>query len=130
MEEILTEEMKKAVKVLGELIKADSRHKEIVEAMDEYERSEELMGLISEYNTQQNIIAEKIGDDKEARDVVQKRINELYNKIVEHPVYVSYIEAKEKFDELSAKVYEELQFVITGSRPCSHDCNTCGGCSH
>lgn len=131
MNEVLTEEMIKAVSVLGELIKADPRHGAIINAMDEYERSEELMGLISEYNLQQNVIAEKIGEDKEARDVVQKRINDLYDKIAAHPVYVKYLEAKAAFDELSNKVYEELQYVITGSRPCSHDCSSCGGgCSH
>ena len=52
MEEILTQSMKDAVAALGEIIKADARHAAIQSAIAEYERSEELNGMIAEYNTQ------------------------------------------------------------------------------
>ena len=61
------------------------------------------------------------------RDSIQDRIDQLYDKITGHPVYTAYVEAKEAFDALTNEVYAELQFVITGQRPCNHDCSSCGG---
>lgn len=135
MEEILTPEMKAVIAQLGELIKADSRCRAIEETIAEYERSEELNNLIAEYNAQQNALADAYGKDGEAdealRSAVQLRIDALYDQITEHPVYVAYVDAKQAFDELTNEVYGELQFVITGRRPCSHDCSSChSDCGH
>ena len=68
MEELLTPEMKAVIASLGELIKADPRHLAIREAIDEYERSEELNNLIAEYNMQQNALADAYGKNGEADD--------------------------------------------------------------
>ncbi|MBE6598270.1 MAG: YlbF family regulator [Ruminococcaceae bacterium] len=135
MAEILTNEMKNVIASLGALIKADSRCADIEKAIAEYEKSEELNGLIAEYNTQQNILADMYGKgetpDDEMRETIQARIDELYDTITTHPVYTAYLESKNAFDELTNEVYGELQFVITGKRPCSHDCSSCGGgCNH
>ena len=135
MEELLTPEMKAIIAQLGELIKADARHLAIRAAIDEYERSEELNNLIAEYNMQQNALADVYGKDGEAdealRNAVQLRIDALYDQITEHPVYVAYVDAKQAFDALTNEVYGELQFVITGQRPCSHDCSSChSDCGH
>ena len=41
------------------------------------------------------------------------------------------IGAKQNFDELTNEIFAELQFVITGSRPCSHNCSSChSDCNH
>lgn len=139
MEEILTQSMKDAVAALGEIIKADTRHAAIQSAIADYERSEELNGLIAEYNTQQNLLADMYGKTggeaadeagEDMRDSIQDRIDQLYEQITGHPVYTAYVEAKEAFDALTNEVYAELQFVITGQRPCNHDCSSCGGHCH
>ncbi len=135
MEELLTTEMKAVIASLGELIKADPRHLAIQASIDEYERSEELNNLIAEYNMQQNALADAYGKDGEAdetlRLAVQARIDALYDQITGHPVYVAYVDAKQAFDALTSEVYAELQFVITGQRPCSHNCATChSDCGH
>ena len=135
MEELLTPEMKAVIASLGELIKADPRHLAIQASIDEYERSEELNNLIAEYNMQQNALADAYGKDGEAdetlRLAVQARIDALYDEITGHPVYVAYVDAKQAFDALTSEVYAELQFVITGQRPCSHNCATChSDCGH
>ena len=135
MEETLTPEMKEVIAKLGELIKADSRCRAIEESIAEYERSEELNGLIAEYNAQQNALADAYGKDGEENDTlrsaVQARIDALYDQITEHPTYVAYVDAKEAFDALTNEVYGELQFVITGRRPCAHDCSSChSDCGH
>ena len=134
--ETLTPAMKEAIAALGELIKADPRNAAIQEAIAEYERSEELNGLIAEYNTQQNVLSDLYGkthgsdsDESavEMRDAIQDRIDTLYDQITGHPVDTAYVAAKEAFDALTNEVYGELQFVITGQRPCNHDCSSCGG---
>jgi len=135
MADILTPEMKEAIASLGALIKADARCAAIEGAIAEYEKSEELNGLIAEYNTQQNLLADMYGKgetpDDDLRESIQGRIDELYDAITTHPVYTAYLNAKNAFDELTQEVYGELQFVITGKRPCSHDCSSCGGgCGH
>lgn len=134
MEEKLTPEMKEVIAKLGELVKADERCTRIQSTISDYEHSEELTALIGEYNTQQNILADAYnkpeGDQtasEEFKSAVQARIDALYDQITTHPVYTAYVAAKNEFDALTQEIYAELQFVITGERPCSHDCSSCGG---
>ncbi len=138
MEETLTKEMKELIAKLGALVKEDPRCRAIEATIDEYERSDELNALIGEYNAQQNLLAEAYGKAAEGdeaaetlRDSVQDRIDSLYTQITEHPVYTAYISAKEAFDALTTEIYGELQFVITGQRPCSPNCSSChSDCGH
>lgn len=128
MEELLTPVMKEQVAALGALIKADPRSAAVEHAVEDYERSPELNALIAEYNAQQNLLADAFGkEDKDAElaKTVQARIDTLYREITTHPVYVAYLEAKAGFDALINEVYGELQYVITGQRPCSHNCASC-----
>ena len=134
MEEKLTPEMKEVIAKLGELVKADERCTRIQSTISDYEHSEELTALIGEYNTQQNLLADAYnkpeGDQtasEEFKSAVQARIYALYDQITTHPVYTAYVAAKNEFDALTPEIYAELQFVITGERPCSHDCSSCGG---
>ena len=134
MEEKLTPEMKEVIAKLGELVKADERCTRIQSTISDYEHSEELTALIGEYNTQQNLLADaynKPEEDQTAseefKSAVQARIDALYDQITTHPVYTAYVAAKNEFDALTQEIYAELQFVITGERPCSHDCSSCGG---
>lgn len=134
MEEKLTPEMKEVIAKLGELVKADERCTRIQSTISDYEHSEELTALIGEYNTQQNLLADAYNKPEEDRtaseefkSAVQARIDALYDRITTHPVYTAYVAAKNEFDALTQEIYAELQFVITGERPCSHDCSSCGG---
>jgi len=63
----------------------------------------------------------------------QKRINELYDQIVAHPVYVELEQAQNAVNDLMNAVNNTIMFEITGEVPssCTHDCSTCGGsCGH
>ena len=130
MEDILTPEMQALVEALGALVKADPRNEAIRQAIEEYERSEDLNALVSEYNAQHALLADAVGNgaDADVREAVQQRIDALYEEITAHPVYAEYIRAKEAFDGLTNGIVNELQYVITGRRACSHDCASCGGC--
>lgn len=134
MEEKLTPEMKEVIAKLGELVKADERCTRIQSTISDYEHSEELTALIGEYNTQQNLLADAYNKperdrtaSEEFKSAVQARIDALYDQITTHPVYTAYVAAKNEFDALTQEIYAELQFVITGERPCSHDCSSCAG---
>ncbi len=126
---MMNQEIQKAAVALGEMIKNDATSIALDHAMEDYERCEELMSLIGEYNAQQ----EMLGGADNAEDVRKKvsdRIDELYREITEHAVYKAYIEAKAAFDEFYHEVMGEVQFGVTGERPCAHDCSSCGGCHH
>ena len=135
METTLTKEMLELIAQLGALVKTDARCAAIEHTIEDYEHSEELNALIGEYNAQQNLLADAYakGDEltDEVRTAIQNRIDALYEQIVNHPVYVAYVEAKNAFDALTTEIFGELQFVITGQRPCSHNCSSChADCSH
>ncbi len=137
MEEILTPEMKEIIAQLGAVVKADKRCRAIEETIEEYERSEELNTLIAEYNAQQNLLADAYASEgaealsEEMKMTIQARIEQLYEQITNHPVYTAYVSAKEAFDGLTNEIFAELQFVITGQRPCSHNCSSChSDCGH
>ena len=122
----MNEAIMKAAHVLGDLIKNDPVTDALNHSMEDYERSEELMALIGEYNAQQEHLMTAAEDD--IREKITARAEELYNTITTHPVYVAYMKAKHEFDMLYNEVMGEVQFGITGERPCSHDCSSCGGC--
>ncbi|MBQ3706655.1 MAG: YlbF family regulator [Clostridia bacterium] len=134
MNESLPEEMLSLIHALGALVKADPRCAEIEKTIDAYERAEDLNALVSEYNEQQNFLASAYNRpeplSEEFRQSVQDRIDALYDEITAHPAYVAYVEAKNAFDELTNAIYGELQFAITGQRPCAHDCASCASKCH
>ena len=134
MDELLTPEMKALVCSLGALVKADPRNEAIRAAIDDYERSEELNALIAEYNGQQTLLTEAYAGGNDPgelfKEAVQARIDALYDEITTHPVYAAYMAAKADFDALTNGIMAELQYAITGQRPCTHDCATCGGCAN
>ena len=61
---------------------------------------------------------------------IQRRIDELYTLIAEHPLFVELNRAQEEVNELMNKVNQTIMTQITGEEPsgCTHNCSTCGGC--
>ena len=121
---------------LGQELKKDERLVRMAKAKDAYETDMELRTLMREYQVQQ-IALEKTAAQKdvEARflEMIQDRINQLYDQIIAHPVYVELEAAQEEVNALMNAVNNTITFEITGEMPssCTHDCSTCGGgCSH
>ena len=121
---------------LGKAIKEDDRIKELNAARDAYESSEELRTLMTEYEVNQKAIefeASKPEREDELVKKIQTRLDELYDKIMEHPVFVRLNEAQNEVNEFMENVNNIITFNITGELPssCTHDCSTCGGsCGH
>ena len=89
-----------------------------------------------EYEVQQKALqVELVKEERDTLliDVIQKRIDELYKLIMEHPVFVELNEAQADVNELMNAVNNTISFEITGELPnsCTHNCSTCGGaCAH
>ena len=119
---------------LGKALKEDDRLKALERARLAYETSAELQSMMSEYETQQQILQTEVGKAEE-RDMllvenVQNRINELYKAIMMHTVFVALNEAQETVNSLMNAVNSTITMQITGEEPsgCTHNCATCGGC--
>ncbi len=121
---------------LGKAIKEDDRIKELNAARDAYETSEELRTLMTEYEVNQKAIEFEAGKPDVEEELVKKiqtRLDELYDKIMEHPVFVRLNEAQNEVNSFMEAVNNIITFNITGELPssCTHDCSTCGGgCGH
>lgn len=118
---------------LGKALKEDERMKRLDAAKNAYESDPDLQRMMVEYEVQQKALQGEI--TREERDTlfietIQKRIDTLYNDIMNHPVFSELNEAQAEVNELMNAVNNTITFNITGEMPssCTHDCSTCGGC--
>ncbi|MBQ2809473.1 MAG: YlbF family regulator [Clostridia bacterium] len=120
--------------MLGQAIKADPRAVAMENAMAAYNTDEGLQGLMLEFNVQQTALQEEYKKpeiDQAIIESIENRMNELVGQITASQVYVAAAEAQKAMDDLMGEVYGEIEFQITGHRPCSHDCGSCGSdCGH
>ena len=121
---------------LGKALKNDEKLVRLANAKKAYEGDKVLQKYMVEYEVQQKALQVEL--TKEERDtlfidVIQKRIDELYRLIMEHPVFVELNNAQSDVNELMNAVNNAISFEITGELPsnCTHNCSTCGGsCAH
>jgi len=120
---------------LGKALKEDEKLVRLNDAKNAYESDKELQKMMVEYEVQQKALQAEITKperDTMLIDIIQKRINELYNAIMENPIFVELNEAQAEVNELMNAVNNTITFEITGELPsCTGSCSTCGGgCSH
>ena len=120
---------------LGKALKNDEKLVRLADAKKKYEDDLDLQKLLVEYEVQQKALQGEV--TKEERDtvfidIIQKRINEIYETVMNHPVFIELNEAQADVNELMNAVNNAITFEITGEIPsCTHDCSTCGGgCAH
>ncbi len=118
---------------LGQMIKEDPSTVALLEAEKAFNTSDRLANFVTEYNVQAKALENLYAAEDETPDAeivknVEDRINALYEQITGDEIYVAYIAAKENYEAYYSEVMEELQFAITGERPCTHDCSSCHGC--
>ena len=119
--------------VLGKALKADPRLVRMENARKAYEQDDTVTTLMTEYEVQQKAmqnVASAENFEPQMIEMIQSRINELYDQIMSHPTYVELNAAQEAVNELMNAVNNTITFAITGEMPsnCTHDCSTCGGC--
>ena len=121
---------------LGKALKEDEKLVRLNNAKNAYESDKELQKMMVEYEVQQKAMQAEITKperDTMLIDIIQKRINDLYNAIMAHPIFVELNEAQAEVNELMNAVNNTITFEITGELPssCTGSCSTCGGgCSH
>ena len=118
---------------LGKALKADERLVKLEEAKKAYDESKTLQRNIVEFEVQQKALQqEMVKPEKDTMfiEVIQKRIDELYNLITEDAAFIALNEAQAVVNELMNSVNTTITYNITGEMPssCTHDCSTCGGC--
>lgn len=119
---------------LGQAIKADPRVAKMNEAKEAYDKDEALQSLMFEYNMQQVALGEeykKESPDKSVIEAIEKRLDEIVSAVTSNPLFIALNSAEEEVNALMQEVNAEITFQITGQRPCSHDCSSCGSdCGH
>jgi Predicted membrane protein len=119
---------------LGMKIREDARVQNYYTASEAYEKDENLQALVQEYTTQRLALEEeykKDTPDDSFVEVIENRIEEIYNTVIENPIYTAFAEAQEELNEIMHMVNDELTFQVTGERHChDHDCESCGGHCH
>ena len=119
---------------LGQAIKADARIAKMNEAREAYEKDEDVQKLMLEYNAQQIALAEEYKKnpvDQKIIEAIENRLDEIVNQVTTNPVFMAINAAQEEVNALMNEVNAEIEFQITGKRPCSHDCGSCGSdCGH
>jgi len=119
---------------LGKVLKEDSRLVALEAAKAAYENDGELKKHMMEYEVQQQAMQREVAKsdrDLQFIELIQKRIDTLYQMIVENPTFVALNEAQAAVNGLMNEVNATIMFQITGEKPssgCTHDCSTCGGC--
>ena len=119
---------------LGQAIKKDERIAKMDEARAAYEGNEDIQNLMLEYNAQQIALAEEYKKDpvdQKIIEAIENRLDEIVGQVTSNPVFAMVNEAQEAVNKLMSEVNAEIEFQITGQRPCSHDCSSCGSdCGH
>lgn len=118
---------------LGDALKQDEKLVALEAARKNYMDDRQLQALVVEYEVQQTAMQKEAsrGEDYDTHliDMIQNRINELYEAITKHETYLALEKAQEEVNALMNKINGIITTHITGQEPgCTHNCATCGGC--
>ena len=118
---------------LGDALKQDEKLVALEAARKNYMEDRQLQALVIEYEVQQTAMQKEAsrGEDYDTHliDMIQNRINELYEAITKHETYLALEKAQEEVNALMNKINGIITARITGQEPgCTHNCATCGGC--
>lgn len=123
--------------MLGEAIANSDELKALENAKRIFDADEALAEKMREYEAERTLLAEEFSKDPSESDAIaisnlKARLEELSREINLNPNYTAFANAQRGMNELMNDVNAEIKFCITGERPssCTHDCSTCGGCSH
>ena len=123
--------------MLGEEIAKSEEIKNLEAAKAEFDKDADLQSKMKEYETERILLAGEFSKEPDQADQIaisnlKNRLEELSREINSNKLYQDFANAQKAMNELMNSVNAEIKFCITGERPssCTHDCSTCGGCSH
>lgn len=119
--------------MLGQRIKGEEAAQRFLKARDAYNSSVELKTSFSEYNVQRMILEQEANKEEIDNELVKRidtRIDELFEFITKHELYIELEAAQNALNEELNKIMQKISEQITGipAEGCTHDCSTCGGC--
>ena len=118
---------------LGDALKQDEKLVALEAARKNYMEDRKLQALVVEYEVQQTAMQKEAsrGEDYDTHliDMIQNRINELYEAITKNETYLALEKAQDEVNALMNKINGIITARITGQEPgCTHNCASCGGC--
>ncbi|MBR2987041.1 MAG: YlbF family regulator [Clostridia bacterium] len=126
-------EIKEMATMLGMRMKQENEAQRFLNAREAFNGSVELRTAFSEYNVQRMLLEQEANKEEIDNELVKRidaRVDELFEIITHHPIYVELEEAQNALNEALKTVMDTITAAITGEEPsgCTHDCSTCGGC--
>ncbi len=122
---------------LGEEIGKSDEMTALKLAKEALDNNDELGEKMREYEAERLLLGQEFSKESSEVDEIavanlKARIDELGREITSNPVYIVFMNAQKAVNDIMASVNDEIKFCITGELPstCTHDCSTCGGCSH
>lgn len=122
---------------LGEEIAKSDEIRALELAKSVFEADVELQAKMKEYEADRLLLGRELAKDSSLADentitTLKARIEVLTKEISKNVKYIAFSHAQSTLNQLMQSVNDEIKFCITGERPstCTHDCSTCGGCSH
>lgn len=123
-------EILKKAHELGELIKNSPEMEKMNEKEKIQENDEKAQELLQEFNLKRMNLAKDLQEGKIQQAEAIVKNNEAFSKLCKDSKTIAeYVEAKQDFDNMIAKINQVLNYYITGQDSgCTHDCKSCGGC--
>ena len=123
-------EILKKAHELGELIKNSPEMEKMNEKEKIQENDEKAQELLQEFNLKRMNLAKDLQEGKIQQAEAIVKNNEAFSKLLKDSKTIAeYVEAKQDFDNMIAKINQVLNYYITGQDSgCTHDCKSCGGC--
>lgn len=123
--------VEECAKLLGETLAKDERVVRFLAAKTAFESDEALQGDIREYNMQRMALGQEYAKDNamqdgELIDTLRRRVDELYDRVMNAPAYVAFSAEQTALNTLMQQVNSDINFYAFGERPCTHDCSSCG----
>ena len=119
-------------KLLALSIRESDEYKRLEAAKKAYEEDEKIAALLTEFEVQNKALSslrEKGEADEQLAGMIQGRLNEIYEQVLDMPSYQNYESARKDLDGLIKKVNTVIMTQVYGETSgCTHDCSTCGGC--
>lgn len=134
MSQITEVEIIEKAKELGLLLKDSEIVKDYIAAKTAYEqdrRIQELLGQFNIHKMSMSMLSKQENPDEERIAEHEKKLEEVYNEIMQSELMVDFQQKSEKVDAIVSNINSVINLYISGGSTggCTGSCSTCGGCS-
>ena len=126
------------VRELGKAIQKDERFVRYAKARLANDSDADLQAAIGEFNITRMELDRLLNEDEKDQskvDELNKKLRDVYGKIMASPAMVEYNTAKAELDQLVNEINTVISKSLDGEDPetcetvaCTGSCSTCGGC--